>query len=130
MLAMTQQDIESFQDACERYQWAKYHAKPTVAQLVQYASRIYGVPVDLMLGKNKTARVARARQWVMYHAVAIGKLSVTDIGKRLGGRHHSTVIHGARQHAWRHNLTHVCQPGIRTQYDRCDYEGPEPVLEL
>lgn len=130
MLAMTQQDIESFQDACERYQWAKYHAKPTVAQLVRYASRVYGVPVDAILGKSNRAYVVRPRHWVMYHAVRINKLPLKEIGRRLGGRHHATIIHGARRHAWRHNLPHVCLPGIRTQYDRCDYEGPEPVLEL
>ena len=49
-------------------------------------------------------RVARPRQEFMYRAYVQRRWSTTQIGDWLGGRHHSTVIHGVRAHAARSGL--------------------------
>lgn len=63
-----------------------------------------GVPVDLIRGDRRTAKIARARQTFMRDAHEAGK-SYSAIGRFLG-RDHSTVIH-------------ACDPKRRGRYRRC-----------
>ena len=58
-------------------------------------SRRYKVsPADL-LGRNRSKTIALARQVAMYLLIYELELSPTEVGRLLGGRDHSTVIHGA-----------------------------------
>lgn len=50
-------------------------------------------PADI-LSKDKSRNISYPRQIVMYLCRKLTDLSVTDIGKILGGRDHSTVLHG------------------------------------
>jgi hypothetical protein len=59
------------------------------------ASSLYGVTVQEIDSDGRIAKVVRARQVVMYLAKKLSRLSLTEIGRRIGGRDHSTVIHGA-----------------------------------
>ena len=47
------------------------------------------------MAKNRTKKVALARQVAMYLLIYELALSPTQVGRLLGGRDHSTVIHGA-----------------------------------
>ncbi|MYE06127.1 MAG: chromosomal replication initiator protein DnaA [Chloroflexi bacterium] len=69
-------------------------AKPTVAELIAAASDITGVAPELFTAARKDRRTARARQLVMYLACQHTDLSLNSIGEALGGRDHSTVLHG------------------------------------
>jgi len=69
-------------------------AKPTVAELIAAASDITGVAPDLFTAPRKDRRTARARQLVMFLACKHTDLSLNSIGEALGGRDHSTVLHG------------------------------------
>ena len=54
----------------------------------------YGLlPVDLT-GKNRTKAVNQGRQLAMYLARTLTDASLPQIGLALGGRDHSTVLHG------------------------------------
>ncbi|MSQ17796.1 MAG: chromosomal replication initiator protein DnaA [Dehalococcoidia bacterium] len=60
-------------------------------------ARHYRLTVAELLGKGRTKKVALARQVTMYllHTDLEMAMSATDVGRLLGGRDHSTVIHGA-----------------------------------
>ena len=45
---------------------------------------------------RRTDRVVLARQFVMYWAYRLTRLSYPQIGARLGGKDHTTILHGAR----------------------------------
>ena len=55
----------------------------------------YGVTVGDLMARNRTKKVAGARQVAMYLLIYELQLSPTQVGRLLGGRDHATVIHGA-----------------------------------
>ena len=68
--------------------------QPTVAELIAAVSDLTGVAPELFTAPRKDRRTARARQLVMYLASRHTDLSLSAIGNALGGRDHSTVLHG------------------------------------
>ena len=64
-------------------------------RIIQEVARHYRVTVQELLGKGRTKKVAQARQVAMYLLHTDLEMSATDVGRMLGGRDHSTVIHGA-----------------------------------
>lgn len=79
-------------------------AKRGVEQIILEVSTETGFAPEVLRGKTRARPVAHARHKVMYLARCEGKQSLPDIGARLGGRDHSTVIHGANAHAERSGL--------------------------
>ncbi len=55
----------------------------------------YDVSVGELMARNRTKKVAVARQVAMYLLIYELELSPTQAGRLLGGRDHATVIHGA-----------------------------------
>lgn len=62
--------------------------------IVQTVSLATGVQVSQMLSKSRKREKTIARHFVCYYACYKNLGSLAWIGKRLGGRDHSTVIHG------------------------------------
>lgn len=93
-----------FDDAATREATRRRLKIVTVAQLIDEAALIYSVTPGQIKGRSRTGYIVEARHWVMYHARAAGRSSLPDIGRRIGGRDHTTVIHGANKHAERHDL--------------------------
>lgn len=56
----------------------------------------YLKPVD-MVSARRSREVARPRQIAMYLAKQLTRRSLPEIGRRFGGRDHTTVIHAVRQ---------------------------------
>ncbi|MBM3132390.1 MAG: chromosomal replication initiator protein DnaA [Chloroflexi bacterium] len=54
----------------------------------------FALPPEALLGKKRDKSVALARQVAMYLMREEMKASWTDIGRALGGRDHSTILHG------------------------------------
>ena len=69
-------------------------SKPTIADLIATTADLTGVAPELFTSPRKDRRTARARQLVMYLACRHTDLSLHAIGEALGGRDHSTVLHG------------------------------------
>ena len=69
-------------------------AEVTAEQVLSAVARHYGLSTELILGRNRTASVALARQVTMYLLVAELGMPPTGAGRFLAGRNHSTVIHG------------------------------------
>ena len=69
-------------------------AKPTIPELIAVTADVTGVAPELFTAPRKDRRTAQARQIVMYLACKHTDLSLSAIGDALGGRDHSTVLHG------------------------------------
>lgn len=72
--------------------------KPVKIQtIIETVSAHYGVTVDELLSLDRTRRVVEPRQMGMYLAHRFSGRSLPEIGRRFGGRDHTTVLHAARK---------------------------------
>ncbi len=69
-------------------------ADVTPQEVLGKVARHYGLAAEQILGRNRTAVVALARQVTMYLLVSELGMTPTGAGRFLTGRNHSTVIHG------------------------------------
>jgi chromosomal replication initiator protein len=68
----------------------KYH------RMVSAVCSTFGVRPAHLTSPLRTRKIARPRQIIMYLATTDLGLSTTVVGRLLGGRDHTTVIHGRR----------------------------------
>lgn len=71
-------------------------APGSIRQIVQRVASEYAVPVVELVGPSRKRRIVIARQEAMRRALAEGFTS-EQVGRALGGRDHSTVLHGAER---------------------------------
>ncbi|MEM9429841.1 MAG: chromosomal replication initiator protein DnaA [Pseudomonadota bacterium] len=71
--------------------------KVTVDEIIRKVSEHYNVRMADMLGPRRSRNVARPRQVAMYLAKTLTTKSLPEIGRRFGGRDHTTVIHAVRK---------------------------------
>ncbi|MFN2521399.1 MAG: helix-turn-helix domain-containing protein, partial [Candidatus Limnocylindria bacterium] len=57
-------------------------------------ARYYGVPVEQLRGKARDRQIVLPRQVAMYLMREETEAPLLRIGEALGGRDHSTVLHG------------------------------------
>jgi len=60
-------------------------------------ARHFNVPRGDLLSARRTANVVRPRQLAMYLAKTLTLRSLPEIGRRFGGRDHTTVLHAVRK---------------------------------
>ena len=65
--------------------------------IVEVVAEYYGITVDQMISKNKSKNITEPRQIAMYLCRELTNNPLESIGKLLGGRDHSTIIHGANK---------------------------------
>jgi chromosomal replication initiation ATPase DnaA len=63
-------------------------------QLLDVVSKFYSVHTIHILSQQRAGRIIRPRHVVMYLATELTGLSLVQIGKRMGGRDHTTIING------------------------------------
>ena len=68
--------------------------KVTLDDILNQVSGFYEVAIDDLLGPRRTRDIAVARQVVMYLARDLTDMSLPQIGQALGGRDHTTIMHG------------------------------------
>jgi len=68
----------------------------TIERIRAAVAHRFNVPESLLVSKRRTQEVAIARQVVMYLARTLTGMSLKAIGRALGGRDHSTVIHAVK----------------------------------
>jgi chromosomal replication initiator protein len=71
--------------------------KITVEEIQRKVSDHYNIRLSDMIGPKRLRTYARPRQVAMYLAKTLTNRSLPDIGRRFGGRDHTTVIHGVRR---------------------------------
>jgi chromosomal replication initiator protein len=77
-----------------------YPDKPlriTPSYILEVVAEHFGIDVDLLLSNKRSNDIAYPRQIVMYLCDAMTDSSLSEIGKFLGGKDHSTVIHGVKK---------------------------------
>lgn len=68
-----------------------------VEDILRVVSKHYGVTRADLLSSRRTANVVRPRQIAMYLAKVLTLRSLPEIGRRFGGRDHTTVLHAVRK---------------------------------
>jgi chromosomal replication initiator protein len=66
----------------------------TAEVIINTTAHYFGLAPELLRGKRRDKTIAFARQVAMYLLREEMDLSWTDIGRELGGRDHSTILHG------------------------------------
>ncbi len=71
--------------------------KVTVEEIQRKVSEHYNIRLSDMIGPKRVRNYARPRQMAMYLAKHMTNRSLPEIGRRFGGRDHTTVMHGVRR---------------------------------
>jgi chromosomal replication initiator protein len=74
-------------------------AGPSLEAIQQAVCEVFSITVDELLSSNRSARLVWPRQVAMYLARENTNLTFPDIGRRFGGRNHTTVMHAVRRTA-------------------------------
>lgn len=69
----------------------------SVEEIQRKVAEHFNVRLSDMLGPKRTRTVARPRQIAMYLAKELTSRSLPEIGRRFGGRDHTTILHGVRK---------------------------------
>jgi chromosomal replication initiator protein len=69
----------------------------TVEKIQKIVCRQYKIKVSQLKAKNNSPKIAFPRQVAMYLSKELTKSSLPEIGKKFGGKHHTTVIHSVRK---------------------------------
>ncbi len=76
---------------------ASAHRPPRAAAILSATANHFDLPQDDLLSRRRDARTAGARQVAMYLMRNDGRETLPEIGRVLGGRDHTTVLHGCNK---------------------------------
>ncbi|MFN4099114.1 MAG: chromosomal replication initiator protein DnaA [Pararhodobacter sp.] len=88
-LDMTQDTLADILRSSER--------KVTVEEIQRKVAEHYNIRLSDMIGPKRLRTIARPRQIAMYLSKQMTTRSLPDIGRRFGGRDHTTILHGVRK---------------------------------
>ena len=71
--------------------------KITVEEIQRKVSEYYNIRMSDIIGPKRLRSYARPRQVAMYLCKMLTSRSLPEIGRRFGGRDHTTVMHGVRR---------------------------------
>jgi chromosomal replication initiator protein len=69
----------------------------TVDSIIKHVSNFYNLTVSELKSRNNSPQVVFPRQVAMYLCKKLTPCSLPEIGRRFGGKHHSTVIHAIQK---------------------------------
>jgi len=71
--------------------------KVSVEDIQKRVAEHYSIKISDMYSDKRSKHIARPRQIAMYLSKKLTTLSLPDIGRKFGGRDHTTVIHAVRK---------------------------------
>jgi chromosomal replication initiator protein len=71
--------------------------KLTVEEIQRRVADYYNIRLSDMIGPKRLRNIARPRQVAMFLAKQMTARSLPEIGRRFGGRDHTTIMHGVRK---------------------------------
>jgi chromosomal replication initiator protein len=71
-------------------------AKPSVEDVLNATAHAFGVTTNELVARDRRPNVAKARKVAIYLARELTDKSLPEIGRRLGGRDHSTILAAVR----------------------------------
>jgi len=69
----------------------------TIEEIQRKVAEHYNIRLADMIGPKRVRTLARPRQVAMYLSKELTSRSLPEIGRRFGGRDHTTIIHGVRK---------------------------------
>lgn len=88
-LEMTQEFVRHLIRSAEK--------RTTIEDIQKEVCSFYGVPMRDLLSHRRDRQIVRPRQIAMYLAKELTTRSLPEIGRRFGGRDHTTVLYGVRK---------------------------------
>ena len=82
--------------------------------IIEVVSEHFHISVDQMISKNRSSDIAKPRQIAMYLCKHMTSSSLDSVGSLLGGRDHSTIIHGVRKVAEEYKSNEATRNMIET----------------
>jgi len=71
--------------------------KVTIEEIQRKVSEHFNIRLSDLIGPRRVRTLARPRQMAMYLSKQLTARSLPEIGRRFGGRDHTTVMHGVRK---------------------------------
>jgi chromosomal replication initiator protein len=71
--------------------------KLTIEEIQRKVAEHFNIRLSDMIGPKRLRNIARPRQVAMYLAKQLTPRSLPEIGRRFGGRDHTTIMHGVRK---------------------------------
>jgi len=68
-----------------------------VQHIVKWVSDDLNIPLPALLSERRSINLVRARQLIMWLADKMTTASLPEMGRRIGGRDHTTCLHGIRK---------------------------------
>lgn len=62
-------------------------------RILEAAARVFDVPREELSGRGRAHHISQARQAAAYALHTWSPLSLAEVGKLLGGRDHTTILH-------------------------------------
>jgi chromosomal replication initiator protein len=88
-------------------------AEPGIDEVITTTAREFGIEVKELLAKTRRPTAVTARQVAMYLSRKLTGHSLLEIGRRFGGRDHTTVLHAVEKIESRLES----EPAIRTSVE-------------
>ncbi len=104
--------LDSIQEALAHSRYLG-RTRPTVDKIQKATVAHFNISMDELLSKRRARIIARPRQIAMYLSKQLTTRSLPDIGRRFGGRDHTTVIHAVK----RIEALMAEKPEIKTQVE-------------
>lgn len=82
--------------------------------IIEVVSEHFHISVDQMISKNRSNDIAKPRQIAMYLCKNMTSSSLDTVGALLGGRDHSTIIHGVKKVSEEYDTNEVTRTMIET----------------
>jgi chromosomal replication initiation ATPase DnaA len=82
--------------AKERLASVRHGGRYNYARIEAIAMVTFGLSRTELVSNRRHKRVAFARQFIAYWCCRLTEMSLPQIGKRLGGRDHTTILHGKK----------------------------------
>jgi chromosomal replication initiation ATPase DnaA len=77
--------------------WPKKNSVAKVRHIARVVAAFYRISLQDILSDRRTADFVRARHVAFFLAKELTSRSYPEIGRQLGGRDHTTVLHGVRR---------------------------------
>ena len=77
--------------------WHVPASTETMASILAEVAAKHGLTVKDLRGPERSRRFSKPRQEAMWRMVEAKRWTLTQIGHQLGGRDHTTILHGWRQ---------------------------------
>ena len=71
--------------------------KVTIEEIQRKVAEHFNIRLSDMIGPKRVRTIARPRQIAMYLSKQLTPRSLPEIGRRFGGRDHTTIMHGVRK---------------------------------